>query len=276
MDRLLRYVRDIERATFFDIQNVCDYYLATREEDAWSSKDFTVAPPFDHFATRFTLPASMPAEYRGLDILTSFRLVDYVPRSPHGNLQVIGDDINTGPPRRVGKWQYEIVLCSALKTARPPITYFLCADEYGQIPQTATGPAFWVIEMPSRGVGIVPNTFVQISLLGLTFLNCRNVERLPAYPDPPKRRRGKKPAFDIRYHRLRVSAVGQKRETLPGPRSGQRRSLHIVRGHFRQYGMNGNKKLFGKWTGRYWVATHTAGDLTAGITTKDYEIERGA
>lgn len=214
----------------------------------------------------------MPDEYRGLDILTSFRLVDYVPHSPHGNLQVIGDDINTAPAFQIGQWQYEVVLCSALKTAGPPITYYLCANDYGQIPITHTGPAFWVIEMASRGVGVVPNTFIQVSLLALTFLNCRNVERLPAYPDPQRRKAKQRDGFTARYHRLKVSAVGQKREAGPGRKSGQKRGLHIVRGHFREYGLNGNKKLFGKWTGRYWVATHTAGDLGVGITTKDYEV----
>jgi hypothetical protein len=57
MDRLLRWVRDIRQATFFDIQNVADYYFAHKAEDAWDTeKDFTIAPPFPFFATRYTLP----------------------------------------------------------------------------------------------------------------------------------------------------------------------------------------------------------------------------
>lgn len=45
MNRLQRWVPDIAKATFFDIQNVAEYYFNYKAENAWTSKDFTIAPP---------------------------------------------------------------------------------------------------------------------------------------------------------------------------------------------------------------------------------------
>ncbi len=55
--------------------------------------------------------------------------------------------------------------------------------------------------------------------------------------------------------------------------------FRIVRGHFSTYGMphpsDGKMrgKLFGKYSGRFWVPKHDVGTPKAGVIEKDYEVK---
>lgn len=276
MDRLLRWTRDIRRATYFDIQNVADYYFTHQAEDQWQTqRDFTVAPPFDFFATLYTLPDSMPAEFRSLEILTVFRVVTIAPRS---NLTILaeGVDISPYPPALVpaARWHLLAQTFSARKRqVTPPVDWFMAVDELGRIIDHRGHIALWLTDTHSpAGVGIIADTFLQVSLLALTFLHCKNVQ-IVRPPPPTKKRLPRKVKFESRYHRLRVDAVGRRGGQSRVSETGIKQSLHIVRGHFREYGSQfGKGKLFGKYSGRFWVASHISGRADVGLVAKDYEI----
>ena len=283
MDRLLRWVKDIKSATFFDIQNVSDYFWTYKDEEDWQWSDFTIAPPFPFFSTRYTLPDHLGPMFAGVENLTVFRLAE---RAPVSELSVTAGpdtDINPYPPTWLpdAKWHMELLTFGARgRRVDPPMTWFMAVDERGQLMRYLGHAALWAVAMqkPKPGqqvIGIIPNTFLQISFLALTFLHCRNVEVIS--PPPPTRKRlPRKLKFESRYHRLKVNAIGQRREARPAPGqpTGIGQALHIVRGHFREYGPEfGKGLLFGKYAGRYWVAAHTSGSLETGIVTKDYDVE---
>lgn len=278
MDRLLRWVKDIRQATFFDIQNVADYYFSYKAEDAWDTeKDFNIAPPFPFFATRYTLPSSLGPNFGGLENLSVFRVTD---SAPAARLTVMaeGVDINPYPPVRVpdARWHIEITTFSAEgRRVSPPVHWFLAIQENGQIARYRDHLAMWLTDMGQQeGVGIIADTFVQVSFLALTFIHCKNVQVLPP-PPATKKRLPRKLKFESRYHKIKINAIGQ-RQAAPERRdpTGISQSLHIVRGHFREYGPDyGKGLLFGKYAGRFWVASHFKGDLATGVVTKDYVVE---
>jgi hypothetical protein len=49
--------------------------------------------------------------------------------------------------------------------------------------------------------------------------------------------------------------------------------LHSVRGHFAEYGTNGRGKLFGKYSGRYWIPAHARGSSEHGEVEQSYVME---
>lgn len=276
MDRLLRYVRDIKQATYLDIQNVADYYFQYGEE-RWTYDQFSIAPPFNFFATKFTAPDDLGPEFGGFDILTPIRVVDR-PRIGHAP-RVISQDNQINPYRPVlvegAQWHLEITIFGADgRRVAPPLTFFAAIGEGGQLLTYRGYNALWITDMANGpGVGIAANTNLQISMLALTFLHSKNVELVD--PPPPSRKRlPRKIKFESRYHRLKVNAIGQRSEAGSGERTGITHGLHIVRGHFREYGPEfGKKKLFGRLSGRYWIAAHAAGSSDQGVITKDYEVE---
>jgi hypothetical protein len=278
MDRLLRWVRDIRRAKFFDIQNVSDYFWEHTEE-FWDLKQMTLAPPFDFFATRYTLPTRVyskehgwtdfPKGSWGSECLTVFRVIDHVPVSSYRQIHLSETDAQTGQPALVpgAKWHYAVWLFIALKrTVQPPSLWFMAVDELGRLATQAGGqPAFWIVEsMADYQVTVIPVSYLHVSALALTFLHCKNVQVVDP-PPPTKKRLSRKRKFDVRYHRLKVHAIGQRRYQMSGSKTDIKQSLHIVRGHFREYGPEyGKQKLFGKHSGRYWVSAHLAGDYREG------------
>jgi hypothetical protein len=253
-------------------------------------EQFSVAPPFDFFATRFNVPqrvyskqsgwAELPRDSWGAEILTVFRVVDRVPDSdPSQVFLTENEELQVGPPYLVpgAKWHYDILSFFAYKnTAWPPVRWFMAVDERGIVPALpGGGRAFWIIDnLDPAQVLVASISFFYVPLLALTFLHCKNVEVIKP-PPPSKKRLPRKRKFETRYHRLKIEAIGQKREGEVGSRkTGIEQGLHIVRGHFREYGEEfGKGKLFGKYSGRYWVAAHMSGSLESGVVTKDYEIE---
>ena len=267
MDRLLRYVKDIERATLFDIQNVSDYFWTNKNEYS-DLIDMNLAPPYPFFATRYEMPQKIYSDEKGwterndagTEILTAFRALK-----------------KTLPGIKM-KWFYDIMMFAADRRRIIPMARWTAGvDELGRLAKQPDGDsAFWITTLPEDKDGPPDRiiSYLHVSGLALTFLNCRNIVILPAYADK-KRRKARKRPFLARYHRLKINAVGQRRESEPGQKTGIKRSLHIVRGHFREYGPEfGKGKLFGRLSGRFWVAARTAGDAATGIVTKDYEIEK--
>lgn len=264
MNRLTRWIKDISQAKFFDIQNVSDYFWTNKNEYS-DLCDMNLAPPFSFFATRYTMPEKVYSEERGwndqpnagTEIITVFRALE------------------EALPAIQMKWFYDIMLFAIRgRKVNPVARWTMAVDELGRVARQPDGhAAFWITTIPGESPPPHLVSYLHVSGLALTFLHCRNVEVLPAYPD--KKRKARKRSFEVRWHRLKVSAVGQKREGVgSGESTGIKQSLHIVRGHFKGYGPEyGKGLLFGKYAGRFWVASHFKGDPETGIVSKDYEVD---
>jgi len=109
-------------------------------------------------------------------------------------------------------------------------------------------------------------------LFSISLMNCKNVSLIEPNESKKladKRERKSKPAY--RYHVLKVNPMSShnKTDNLHQPRSEPYQSLHICRGHFKDYREKG---LFGKYQGIYWWDSHLRGDMSMGIVDKDYEL----
>lgn len=115
--------------------------------------------------------------------------------------------------------------------------------------------------------------------LALSFMHCKNVERIAHHQPRPERRRllkeGRHKEVEAVFYTLEIDPMkkvlrdeGQV-ETL-----GLKRALHITRGHFAEYGPEfGKGKLFGKFEGRYWIPQHVKGSAEFGEIRKDYSVK---
>jgi hypothetical protein len=112
MHRLEPYFSDIRQATMFDIQNVADYFWQHSEE-FWDLQTMTLAPVFDYFATRYTLPervysddygwTELPVESRGAECLTVFRVTETLPPARRRDELLLSDgSARTDAPGQAG------------------------------------------------------------------------------------------------------------------------------------------------------------------------------
>lgn len=109
-------------------------------------------------------------------------------------------------------------------------------------------------------------------LLAVSFMNCKNVS-LVIHEPPPKlsrahQKRHGKPL--VRFHTLDIQPMREILRTEGRAEEvGLKRSLHLCRGHFKDYREGG---LFGKHHGLYWWEPHVRGSLSEGIVAKDYRV----
>lgn len=126
--------------------------------------------------------------------------------------------------------------------------------------------------------GIVETEAIYPFLLAISFMHCRNVslvERAPSRSEEKKyKRRVGRPM--MRYHELNITPMRKVlRETedaarAAGVEGANKRALHIVRGHFKNFRERG---LFGKLKGMYWWGDMLRGSVDAGEVRKSYKVE---
>lgn len=284
MDRLLRYVPHIQEATYFDIQNISDYFWSS-DNEYHDLVHFNLSPPFPFFTTRYRLASQTYSKehgttpqpgWRQTEVLTVFQTIESVAHIErlHGPQirRVAQDRLPTS-----AKWIQEAAVYFVRKRQIiGDIVYLYALNEYGQIMSNEAGETAFFIIHSTLDESEAPHlvSYLHVSGMALTFLHCRNVEIL----DPPpasKKRLPRKVKFESRYHRLKINAIGPgKRSQTTSRGTGITQGLHVIRGHFRSYGPEfGKGKLFGRLSGRFWVAAHLKGDEGAGVIDKDYEIE---
>jgi hypothetical protein len=123
------------------------------------------------------------------------------------------------------------------------------------------------------GTGVDPMSEIDVALLAVGFMHCKNVARRDATETegPPDKwlRRQKQPK--LRYHVLEINPMKEvlrtegQSETL-----GLKRALHTCRGHFTHY--SEERPLFGRYSGTFWVPEHKRGNVKHGMVLKDYSI----
>lgn len=128
-----------------------------------------------------------------------------------------------------------------------------------------SGPFRVAIPPTAPDQALISSAIAQHSkpfLLTFSFLSCNNVLIVDHDPRPKrKRNRSKKPrrkahsyrTLEIRPLKDVLRVRGKKR----GKSGRKLSSVSITRGHFRTYTESG--KLFGKYTGRFWIPSHVKG-----------------
>ena len=116
-----------------------------------------------------------------------------------------------------------------------------------------------------------------VALFGCSLLHCKNVtERHQRLSRPQSRLRERKNLPPIVWKTLVVGPMPKPMtadDVADSLDERHSRRLHMVRGHFREYGTNGRGKLFGKISGRFWIPPTVKGTAHAGLVIKDYRMK---
>ena len=133
------------------------------------------------------------------------------------------------------------------------------------------------------------NRFI-LAALGLGFANasfafsllhCRNVKAVEVDPRSQMTRQQirdherKKRPFVV-YNVIEVKPFGSYRKGVKETEGeGRIKRLHQVRGHFAEYGDEyGKGKLFGRYSGRFYIPPHARGDFQNGVVASTYKIAK--
>jgi hypothetical protein len=121
---------------------------------------------------------------------------------------------------------------------------------------------------------------LQPCLMAVCFMHVKNIsmEKITPAPKVQKNRvkHGKRPLCT--YHVLEIQPFKKvlEREGGATEHTGIRRAFHVCRGHFGHYGMEWKGemkgKLFGKYSGSYWVPAHLRGAIDVGLADKSYRV----
>jgi hypothetical protein len=117
---------------------------------------------------------------------------------------------------------------------------------------------------------------MQVCLLALTFLNCKNVtvtDNEGKYATRQERRAAERrndPPL-VTYKTLQIEPMKKVLATEGNiAHNGLAKALHICRGHFATY--TEERPLFGKYSGRFYIPAHVRGSADVGIVHKRYNV----
>lgn len=110
------------------------------------------------------------------------------------------------------------------------------------------------------------------ALVAHTFMHCKNVIRKPQSPTRQivrQLQRAGKTAYS--WHTIDIEGMTRIiRDVDEGKGEGQKKRLHVCRGHFAHYD---EKPLFGKVKGTFYVPQHTRGSALLGRSGADYKVK---
>ena len=257
--------------------NVAEFFYLADEKADWAYREFpNIAPPFDHFWIEYPLPDQLNIGGRfhasGLSGLGrigfEWRAFDAGEFRQHNRSQYGLETVVHVPYAR---W----ILSANVFTRLGVLGLLLAVDGAGHGIEAASGDNLVLIVQP----GLEPwaqafnERFVTIAgpaFLALSFMHCRNVERVAQTRSHRRSRGATRNQSRFTYHTLNITPMRQVLETEgQSGTMGFRRALHICRGHFATYT---DKPLFGKYRGTFWVPMHVRGSADSGSALKDYNI----
>jgi hypothetical protein len=138
-------------------------------------------------------------------------------------------------------------------------------------PELARDDALKAELMINWGFGFVP------FLMALSFCNCRNVRLVESKVSAKRQRRDRNQGRPVleRFYTLEIRGIGESiQHAMLGQAQGSlKRALHICMGHFKKYGIEGRKPLFGEHAGRFYFPSHLRGAASSGVVHKDYKVK---
>lgn len=269
-------------------------YMYNGYKDDWHLEDLpSLAPPFPVFFIEGQYPDHKTIKKKTVkvspDSIPFMKKGDlFISVNPEKLIEPLGSVKNLDPQIMLSveaaTWAYILV------TFIDDGNGFYTVPSYGLIPLDEAGfynlyqDRLYSVTMPEF-VGVIPESdFIIyhrmmahdliIPLMAIGLMNCKNVELVENVPrkTESKRHQRKHGKPLTKYYTLKVNSM-RKEYTNDGDGShaGGKRSLHIARGHFKDY--RGGGGLFGKLNGVYWWDAHVRGDSKTGIVHKDYQVE---
>lgn len=284
-------VPQVAETVLVHIQNVHDYFLAHTDEHEWEQiRNFTcVKMPFpkimfsyDHW---FKNPNTGEKILRHMNVgLAACSTAAFLAKVQDCKIDVneILPEVQLLAP---DCWINARIAIDGLSL---PGDWFVAIDKMGQVLTDEPSQFGWFwLRNPEETRAVKESQYPDeleasvcrhgsIALAAVQFMNCRNVEILDNPPTRQQRRQAererRKP--DVTYKTLVIHPMGQKRRVvrqadgsaMPGV------SLHIVRGHFKNY-TAGSGLGRAHVHGVYWWSPQVRGSAERGHVVKDYEVE---
>jgi hypothetical protein len=264
--------------TSIDINNVNQFYQE-HEQTYWDlAKDFpNIAPPFPSFWLEYEMgklrriegvfhKTPKPLRLRVGILATSNR---YEEEDKVGNLET-------------GFWEtvLDVFMILPIASKHPFFVYshILSIDGNGGIIQIGRNSCRQLEICPKEHKKFYkqlnPVQFVHPAWLAISFMHCKNVKMLPSPHNKPRRkiRNARNKYLGKRYYVLNIEPMKRVLEDEGGlKKTGLKRSLHICRGHFKDFRCGNG--LYGKHKEIYWWGSHVRGTRERGEVVKDYKVK---
>jgi hypothetical protein len=271
-------------AFFINADNVASYFWESNDKDEWDTeKDYpNIAPPFYRFYIEHALPkdANINGEKR------HNHLADVVDRV---GVFFTGLDVEKPPedafrsndPALIRyksngvRWvlyAQPFILYKNSTFRQLDFMYVMHIKPDGSL-YVSGGVAVGVIAPKNVNGDAAFKIFTGIlgpSLLAISFMHCKNVHFVAHDPLRRSGKRSNRYGPKVKYYTLEIEPMKTILRTEGEiEHNGLRRSLHICRGHFKDYR---DKGLFGKFKDIYWWDAHARGNIAAGVVGKDYSV----
>lgn len=262
-------ISEIDNSEIILIDNVAEYFWKS-EQDEWDlEKDFpNLAPPFERFWMEYSMPSGVlhfDGENNRLD-------------SNGTRVGVLFSSVDI--TKSGAKWGLlmSLFLGNSDHVNNDYFMYGLAIDKEGIIAKHGGKVEYMAciperIKATERIQEIYDELFVNVypALLAISFLHCKNVEIIPRKPDDEKNKRRNRNSSKIKYKVLEIEPMKKVlREEGKSKSLGLKQSLHICRGHFKDFSKG--KGLFGKYKDMFWWDSQVRGNIEKGIVLKDYVI----
>jgi hypothetical protein len=279
------------------IQNVHDYFVAHAKEHGWEDLNsfFAVRPPFPKmvfsYDSNFFNRRLGKKIVRHVDVIMTERGMDYFAHYFKHEAHIAADQCDELQALVVRLRPFRFLEFQlAMDGSRVPGRWFVMTDEKGKVLTEAN--IGWVfVKDPKEDAllnkatqleGIDMQEMVQdafgshgsCALAALQFMNCKNVEVVDNLPTRQQRRsaerENKRPP--VTYKTLIIHPTWKKKRNVSSSSTGVEMSLHICRGHFKDYREGdglGRAHVKGMW----WWSPQVRGSAERGRVVKDYEVE---
>lgn len=159
----------------------------------------------------------------------------------------------------------------------PYSSHTITVDRRGRIPARPT-VGMYAADSPEairqyRDSEGLFSCLLNVALLAISFMHCKNVTIRPFEPDASLNREREKHGLQpfVRYHTIDIEPMKRVLRTEGQAETvGLKKALHICRGHFATY--TEDRPLFGKVAGTFWVPAHVRGSAKEGVVVSDYRV----
>lgn len=278
----------IRMSKVFDVTNVAEYVLSNEDSDLRWNHLPSMVVPFDDFFIECGCPdinktrkryipedGNLPRRWGVYCHAVDREHIDeLIPRD------LFKETLDTVPPIGAA-WGIRKTLVTLRKYAivGPICVSFMFLDRLGNIIGRPMLHIAWEHLYEDRSEqqiqGLI-NYMWELEfclLMGLAFMNCKNVSVVENQPDRrinrERRDAGLKPF--VRYHTINIEPMKKVLRTEGNIETeGIKKALHICRGHFATY--SEERPLFGKVSGTFWVPAHVRGSADKGVVFSDYKV----
>lgn len=194
----------------------------------------------------------------------------------HPQKEHLLQSIKENPPHRI----VTVRVAAEGETIRGVSAVFM--DERGQLIQQKdnlgrlTSYVMLVEKKDKAMFDVVAAEAVIVAMASVNFMNCRNVEIVDNPPTRQQRRHAERMRErpPVTYKTLVIHPIGKRRLRTSAVAGDDSVSLHICRGHFKDYRKG---EGLGRWHrhGLWWWSAQVRGTAEHGRVVKDYSVDTG-